>query len=108
MGRIRALVIARSANKERYGGTRGWAVSGCVGMDDGRVAVLAPDELMLSASRTINARGEYLPRRLHPEHELINVPSPARVTPTGRRLADEFHRPGIAPETTKYTSVKGN
>lgn len=55
-----------------------------------------------------HARGEYLPRSLRPKRRVTDATSPARVASTGRWPADEFHRPGFAPETTKYTSMKGN
>ncbi|REK21656.1 MAG: amidohydrolase [Actinobacteria bacterium] len=51
-------------------------------------------------------RGEYLPRKLRPKHEVINANSPARVATTDRWLADDFQKPGFSPETTKYTSVR--
>ncbi|MFQ5517052.1 MAG: dihydroorotase family protein, partial [Acidimicrobiia bacterium] len=50
-------------------------------------------------------RGEYLPRTLRRKHHVINASSTARVAPTDRWLADEFDRPGFAPETTRYTTV---
>ena len=52
-------------------------------------------------------RGRYLPRKLGPNHQVLDANSPARVAPTHRWLADDFARPGFAPETTRYTRPIG-
>ena len=52
-------------------------------------------------------RGCYQPRKLGPRRQVLDANSPARVAPTHRWLADDFARPGFAPETTRYTRPIG-
>ena len=51
-------------------------------------------------------RGSYLPRKLRPKNEVVNVGSPARIAVTDRWEKSDFDLPGFSKETLRYTEIK--